>query len=75
MTHLVCCGQAEQLRKQLRQLTGANIENCDEDELHEIGKMLDRAQGRVAVECTRQATTKQQASRQAASRLNRRLDW
>lgn len=57
------------------QLTGANIENCDEDELHEIGKILDKAQGRVAVERTRQAASKQQASRQAASKLNRRLDW
>ncbi|KAL3144345.1 hypothetical protein ABBQ32_004102 [Trebouxia sp. C0010 RCD-2024] len=66
---------AAELRKQLRQLTGDNIENCAEDELHEIGKMLDRAQGRVAVERTRHAATKQQASRQQASKLNRCLDW
>ncbi|KAL3154746.1 hypothetical protein ABBQ38_011292 [Trebouxia sp. C0009 RCD-2024] len=67
--------EAEELRKQLRQLTGANIKNCAEDELHELGKLLDRAQGRVAIERTRHAVTKQQASRQAASKLNRRLDW
>lgn len=67
--------EAQQLRKQLHQLTGSNIENCDEDELHEIGKLLDRAQGRVAVERTRQSTGRQQANRQSASKLNRRLDW
>lgn len=67
--------EARQLRKQLQQVTGADVENCDEDELHKIVKVLDRAQGRVAVERARQAATKQQANRQAASKLNRRLDW
>ena len=53
------------MRRQLRHLAGANIENCNERELHEIGRMLERAQGRVAVERTRQAASKH---------LNRRLD-
>ena len=59
------CLQADQLRRQLRHLAGANIENCNEEELYEIQRMLERAQGRVTVERTRQAASKH---------LNRRLD-
>ena len=53
------CYQICQLREQIAHLTGANIENCDEEELHQLGKVLTYAQGRLAVERTRQSASKQ----------------
>lgn len=58
------CIQIRQLRRQIAELTGSNLENCSEDELHQLGKMLTHGQGRLAVERTRRCAQKQ---------LNRRL--
>lgn len=47
-----------ELRQKVAQLTGANIENCNGDELHRLGKALTQAQGRLTLERTRQTASK-----------------
>ncbi|KAL0040313.1 hypothetical protein WJX77_003188 [Trebouxia sp. C0004] len=36
--------EIRQLRQQIAQLTGGNIENCSEEQLHQLGKVLTHAQ-------------------------------
>lgn len=36
--------EIRQLRRQIAELTGSNLENCSEDELHQLGKMLTHGQ-------------------------------
>lgn len=57
-----CVSQVSSLRTQVLHLHGQGLASCSEQELHNIGKILCRAQGRVSVEKTRQA-----------GRINRRL--